>query len=200
MLVPTDAMYDDYERARGAHAITQSSLLPLVNTNFGVNPHLPTVANLYNKGEGLFITNLGTLAKPMTNADDFVKESPFQLYAHNTMQHEFYTGDPYEENPGTGVFGRMLDMLKERGYSTSANSVSGGGETMLTGDQSFNNPVWNIGIKAQPPLDMTPTVENLYDAVKKINGIGEVGNSFVSHACIKCTHHSFSVLLVMMLT
>lgn len=74
----------------------------------------------------------------------------------------------------------MLDMLRERDYSTSANSVSGGGETMLTGDQEFNNPVWNIGIKPPNKLDMTPTVENLYDMVKEINGIGEVGNSFLS--------------------
>jgi hypothetical protein len=46
----------------------------------------------------------------MTNQDDYVKESRFQLYAHNSMQHEFFTGDPLEKNAGTGVFGRMLDV------------------------------------------------------------------------------------------
>ena len=181
MLVPIqEDIWLEYARARGSHKLNNDHLLPLGTSGYGVHPALSTIANLYNDNEALWFRNLGTLAKKMTNANDYVKESKFQLYAHNTMQHEFFTGDPYEENPGTGVFGRMLDMLKVRGYHTSANSVSGGGETMLTGDQAYNNPVFGLGIKAPSSLDKTPTVQNAYDVIKQINGIGEVGNSFLS--------------------
>lgn len=182
MLVPKkETIWLEYARARRSHKINNDYLLPLGNSGFGVHPALTTIADLYNQKDALWIQNLGTLGKPMNNTVDYVKESKFQLYAHNTMQHEFYTCDPYEENPGTGVFGRMLDMLREkRGYQTSANSISGGGGLMLTGDQAFNSPVFGIGLNPLPDLDLTPTVENLYETVKEINGNGEVGNSFFS--------------------
>lgn len=181
MLVPKqEDIWLEYARARGSHKLFNDNLLPLGNSGYGVHPALTTIANLYNLNDALWIKNLGTLAKPMNNTDDFVKESKFQLYAHNTMQHEFYRCDPYDENPGTGVFGRMLDKLNVRGYHTSANSISGGGELMLTGDQAYNNPVFGIGLNPPSPLDKTPTVENLYNTVKEINGIGEAGNSFLS--------------------
>lgn len=52
-----------------------------------------------------------------------------------------YTGDVNDENPGTGVMGRMNDVLKQKGLQTSANNVASGLK-MLSGDQMFNNPVY----------------------------------------------------------
>jgi len=52
---------------------------------FGVYDALDVVGDLYNNGEALFFANTGVLSKPMTKHDEWVKETSFQLFAHNTM-------------------------------------------------------------------------------------------------------------------
>lgn len=186
-----------------------------------MNKVLSTVADLYGQGKALWLANTGTLDHKMTNTDDYVKDTKFQLYAHNTMQHEFYTGemevkgagayegvrtpskkgqpsrlfdfaqshhlfavkistgDPQEVNPGTGVFGRILDVLKNTTrYQTSANSVVGSGEKMLTGDQLFNNPVVSLSVRPPTVVNAYPTIDAI-PLVKELNGVGEKTSSFL---------------------
>ena len=73
--------------------------------------------------------------------DNWKGATGFKPFAHNTMKDTFYTSDIYEASPGTGVFGRILDILKLQGKQTSANNV-GQGMKMLSGDQMFNNAVY----------------------------------------------------------
>ena len=103
----------------------------------------------------------------------------------------------------------MLDMLKKNGYHTSANKVGAGGK-MLTGeitylrddllfasylppliflpplhsfrregDQQYTNPVWSVG-SAPRQLDPNPSVDNLFEVLKRLNGVGDVRNSVMS--------------------
>jgi len=97
------------------------------------------------------------------------------------VQHEYYRGDPYEINANTGVFGRILDKLKLQGYQTSANAVEAG-STMLTGDQQYNNPVNGVSTKAPKTLNQNPTVQNMYEVVKQLNGVGEEDSGVMSEA------------------
>ncbi len=82
--------YDEYVKARGSHALDKSKLVS-INANsqncqeFGVYDALDVVGDLYNNGEALFFANTGVLSKPMTKHDEWVKETSFQLFAHNTM-------------------------------------------------------------------------------------------------------------------
>jgi hypothetical protein len=201
--------YTKYQNARGAqHAVPLSKLESIYAHNqscveFGVNTDMDVVADLYNNKEALFFANTGVLSKPMTG-EDWLKESSFQPFAHNIMQHEFYAGDPYNIRTGTGVFGRMLDILKaENGYQTAAYALNGG-EEMLTGDPSYGNSgkqhhayfvilealsvpplmsilyffsVQSLSTMAPQALNRFPTIENLYDVAKQLNGIGDAGNS-----------------------
>ena len=79
----------------------------------------------------------------MVKTDDW-KDQPdgFRPFAHNTMQNTFYTSDIHQVNPGTGVFGRILDILKLQGKQTSANNIDNGMARMLSGDQMFSNAVY----------------------------------------------------------
>lgn len=178
--------YQEYSNARGSHTIAKTNLDSISTTGqncaeFGVNKEFGLLTDLYNKGEALFVANMGVLSKPMNKHDDWKDETSFQLFAHNTMLHEASTGDPYEVNAGTGVWGRMLDMLKENGYQTSANSVSGSGEGALTGDQLYSNPVWSVSTSPLNTMNQyIPTDANLLDYVKQINGVGEEDNSYLS--------------------
>ena len=82
-------------------------------------------------------------------------------------------------NAGTGVFGRMLDKLRLKGYHTSANTA-GGGDTALTGDQYYNNPVNTISSSGPSTLNKIPSIDNLVELVKELNGVGESDNNYLS--------------------
>lgn len=84
--------YNEYVKARGSHALAKSSLISIdansPNQNcqeFGVYDALDVVGELYNNGTALFFANTGVLSKPMNKHDEWVKETSFQLFAHNTM-------------------------------------------------------------------------------------------------------------------
>lgn len=73
----------------------------------------------------------------------------------------------------------MLDKLKVKGYHTSANTVSGG-DTALTGDQFYSNPVHSISVENSSELNTIPSISNLLDLVKELNGVGENHNNYLS--------------------
>ncbi|KAL7539583.1 hypothetical protein ACHAXR_009408 [Thalassiosira sp. AJA248-18] len=188
MLVPTCATaHAEYVLARGAtHAIPVDRLNVIsalgsgqACTEFGVNEHFPVLSELYKTGELSFFANVGMIARPMTKHDNWQSESGFTPFAHNTMQNSFYTSDIHHANPGTGVFGRILDILKQQGLHTSANNVDNG-MTMLSGDQAFDNPVYTVSTKSPQVLNKYPTVDNLIEVVKSLNGVGDTGNSLLS--------------------
>ena len=73
----------------------------------------------------------------------------------------------------------MLDKLKLKGYHTSANTVTGG-DTALTGDQYYNNPVNTVSASSPSELNRIPSINNLVDLVKELNGNGESDNNYLS--------------------
>jgi len=86
--------------------------------------------------------------------------------------------DPHDMNSGTGVGGRMLDMLKKNGYQTSGNTIDG---TSLfnIGDSYYGNPTSTVATGDLELIDEHSTLEsnNMLNLVKQLNGIGESGNS-----------------------
>ena len=75
----------------------------------------------------------------------------------------------------------ITDILKIKGLHTSANSVGGfafGG--MLSGDQMYQNPVFTVSTQSEPPeLNKKPTIGNILDEVKLLNGVGAAANSLL---------------------
>lgn len=102
MLVPTGQClssdsYEEYLTARGEHAISKENLLTITSsgqdcTEFGINSHLPILADLYNSSEALFFSNTGSLAKLATKHEDYKGGVNYHLFAHNSMQDVFYRG------------------------------------------------------------------------------------------------------------
>ena len=74
----------------------------------------------------------------------------------------------------------MLDILSQQdGVQTSANNVNNG-MTILSGNADLFNPIYTVSTKATGELNKFPTVDNLMDIVKELNGVGEVGNNMLS--------------------
>ena len=89
--------YAEYVEARGIKAMPVTNLTAIVdpgNQNcrqFGVNNDFNILAELYNDNQALFFANTGILSKHTTRHEDWMRDTSFQLFAHNTMVHEFYS-------------------------------------------------------------------------------------------------------------
>ena len=86
--------YNEYAKARGSHALAKTQLTSIPANSpqqncqeFGIYNAFNFLGDLYNNGEAIFFANTGVLSKPMTKHDEWVKETSFQLFAHNTMLH-----------------------------------------------------------------------------------------------------------------
>ncbi|KAL3937927.1 MAG: hypothetical protein SGBAC_007063 [Bacillariaceae sp.] len=142
------SLYSEYSHVRGKDAtLKPMDMEPLDASSsanqpcekFAVHKKLGVMKELYDSGMGLFMANTGHLEKPVTK-QNYRAETRAQLFAHNSMQNEAAFVDAMRENVGTGVLGRMLDVLQQKGYAVSAISIDGNGP-VLDGNSRFGRAV-----------------------------------------------------------
>lgn len=112
----TSIAINDDERSRIIPATRQPC------SEFVVHEALPTVESLYKAGDLAFFANMGVLNAPVSK-ENYRSVTETQLFAHNTMQLEAQKIDPYSGAPGTGVLGRMVDVLLSKGYAAKPITV-----------------------------------------------------------------------------
>ena len=110
-------------------ALAKNRLLSIPASNqvcsrFGLHPELPAIKNLYDTGDLLFFANTGVLSRPVDKTN-YNRLTNTRLFAHNHMQRESQRIDPYNTNMGTGVLGRMTDVLAQNGHNIGSFSVNG---------------------------------------------------------------------------
>eukprot|EP00550_Attheya_septentrionalis_P002628 CAMPEP_0198287972 /NCGR_PEP_ID=MMETSP1449-20131203/6625_1 /TAXON_ID=420275 /ORGANISM="Attheya septentrionalis, Strain CCMP2084" /LENGTH=988 /DNA_ID=CAMNT_0043986049 /DNA_START=140 /DNA_END=3106 /DNA_ORIENTATION=- len=138
MLSPhtTCPLYTEYAEARGDAAKLENMINITASDQpcekFGLNENLPIFKTIYDSGHGMFIANAGHLSKPVTKFNYFT-DTRAQLFSHHSMEKEAYLVDPFREKPGTGVIGRMLDVLQRYNHSVSGIGINDGSE-ILDGD------------------------------------------------------------------
>ncbi len=122
MLVPYDSTgYANYASLRGPLALGRSSLRPLSPTpNFAVHPNLPEVQALYNSGKLAFLTNVGTLIEPTTQAQFLANQGtrPSNLFSHPDQQLE-WQNQAISGRTRSGWAGRIADRLNVQ-YNSGA--------------------------------------------------------------------------------
>lgn len=126
-LVPTDAAYDDYARARPELALAKSVLAPLAGSSaghtFGLHPALAPLAPLYERGRMAWIANAGPLVAPATARQviDRAVAVPSFLLSHSdqVMWQQGWLGDA----DTSGWAGRALELLPS-GLRNEANAVT----------------------------------------------------------------------------
>jgi len=200
LIVPLDHcengkdMFAEYTRARNYVALSKDQLLNIsaVGSNqvcdtFGINKNFPILHELYQANDALFIANMGVLTQPIDKHMDWQSTLPI-LFAHNHMQKEAQTIDPLKRNPGTGVGGRLMDMLKKNGYKTAANTVRGR-STLNKGDPKYGNPSWSISSAPFADFDPKSTIgEEVISIVKELNGVTDSDTSIYGETWSQGVH------------
>ena len=81
------------------------------------------MSDLYLDGKLKFVANTGLMAKPVTTAD-YRGDTPVQLFAHNAMTLEVSRENLFDEYAGSGVGGRMVDILSSASIPTNVFSIA----------------------------------------------------------------------------
>eukprot|EP00554_Chaetoceros_debilis_P007442 CAMPEP_0194077066 /NCGR_PEP_ID=MMETSP0149-20130528/3732_1 /TAXON_ID=122233 /ORGANISM="Chaetoceros debilis, Strain MM31A-1" /LENGTH=4275 /DNA_ID=CAMNT_0038757959 /DNA_START=113 /DNA_END=12940 /DNA_ORIENTATION=+ len=119
--------FNSFKDIRANVAIPKNNLLPISTDNqvcskFGIHPNMPAVRNFYNDGDLLFFANTGVMTRPVDKSN-YQSLTKTQLYSHNFQQRESKRVDPYDTASGTGVLGRMSDVLGRKGHNIGSFSV-----------------------------------------------------------------------------
>ena len=115
LIVPTDAMYGDYQSARANLALAKTSLVQLPGSaaghTFGLHPAVSGFVPLYAQGRLAFIANVGPLVVPCTAAQvkAFEVEVPPFLNSHQD-QVSIQQGWTVQDD-SSGWAGRALELL-----------------------------------------------------------------------------------------
>ena len=156
-------------------ALSKNILLPIsatgqVCSEFGIHPQLPAIKQFYDDEDLLFFANTGVLSRPVTK-DNFYTLTNVQLFAHNAMQLQAQKIDPYDINGGTGILGRMSDVLTGEGHNVGSFSVD-------------RNSIALVGKPGGSPTPMTVNsrglselhLDDIIDVLPNLHNTSELGS------------------------
>lgn len=151
-------LFDQYKSVRGSVAL--NATLTLESTGgtqpcqqFGLHPSLPFLKELYDDEDLAFFANVGALAEQVS-VDNFEERTPFQLFAHNTLQEETSSLDPLNEVVGTGTLGRASAVTDSLGYRTARTTLS---SIPLSLESSFagSEPIFSVDYRGVNTVDFS---------------------------------------------
>ncbi len=176
------ASYHHYQSVRGGLSYPQGDLHQIdasgsnqVCSKFGIHPNLPHLQHLYDTQDLLFVANMGVLQEKVTE-DNWRDKTKIALFAHNLMNEQIEKMDINKARPGSGIGGRMVDILIKNGYSAGTVSVYGIAEALVSDLASlfvadpFDYQLFNPMTWAQP----------LWNTVKHLNKFSNLGSGLFS--------------------
>ena len=141
MLIPREqSLYNHYQTSRSEIAIDQASILSLQGADYGLHPSMTGVQSLYESGNLSFISNVGTLIRPVDKPQALMNEQslPLGLFSHSDQVQQWQTSVP-QERSSVGWGGRIADMMQalNTNPNISMNVSLSGTNIFQTGTQSI---------------------------------------------------------------
>lgn len=120
MLMPrTQSEYDAYAITRSNLAIPRNDMLNIFPDNaggrlFGIHPSMMHTQQLFNNGKVAFISNIGTLVRPVTKQEIWSAGTPLPLglFSHSDQSQQWMTGLPNGRS-ATGWGGKVADLIRD---------------------------------------------------------------------------------------
>jgi len=179
---PEYDLYQQYVDVREQVALNRDDLITLDATAsnqacevFGLHPKLGKLAELYENGDALFTANIGVMTKP-TNKNDYNADTETQLFAHNTMQREAEEVDPFNTARGTGILGRMNDVLGKKGYRTGAIAIEKQSVALVGEDPNM----LIVGRRGLDEFNPRPSInsDTMVNMIRDLNGATKEDSGF----------------------
>jgi uncharacterized protein (DUF1501 family) len=179
MLVPTTpGEYEAYAAVRGNLALARDTLLQITPGNLGgrtlgIHPSMTEVRDLFGQGRLAFVSNVGSLVRPMSLADYKAGRSlPLSLYSHADQIKQWQTCMP-DQRTAVGWGGRAADIINSLNSPSlvSMNISLSGQSVFLTGRDAFTYSVSSGGATALTGYNPT-AVNNL--TAQRTKGVDSV--------------------------
>ena len=176
-----EVSYDHYASVRGTIAVPKADLLAIDASSssqfcsrFGMHPNLSFLKSLYDDGDLLWVANVGILPEHVTKDNWRAKTSNTELFAHNIQSDEVHLMDIFDQQVGTGVGGRMTDVMERNGFSAATVSINGIVHAVTSSlAPSFILDPW-AGLEK---LNPSPWAQPLWEKIKKLNSVAKIGSS-----------------------
>jgi len=143
MLVPRgSAEYAEYATTRTNQALDQNELLPINpitsdGKSYGLHPAMTNMQNLFESEDLAFISNVGTLAEPLSREqyEQGTAGMPLGLFSHSDQQRQWQTAIPTDRS-SLGWGGKIADLMYETNtnQNISMNISLSGSNTFQTGN------------------------------------------------------------------
>jgi len=104
--------------------------------------------------------------------NNYFRMTNTQLFSHNTMQEESRRLDPYDANSGTGILGRMTDVLTQNGHSIGSFSI-GRSSVANTGKPNKSGAPAVVDQRGISRFHLNPDVKN---RLSKLHNKTELGS------------------------
>jgi len=179
MLVPTTAgEYEAYAAVRGNLALARDTLLQITPSNLsgrtlGIHPSMTEVRDLFGQGRLAFVSNVGSLVRPLSLADYRAGRSlPLSLYSHADQIKQWQTCIP-DQRTAVGWGGRAADIINSLNSPSlvSMNISLSGQNVFLSGRDAFTYSVSSGGATAL--TGYSPTAVNSLTA-QRTKGVDSV--------------------------
>lgn len=152
--------YGTYRATRGALAISQDSLIPFANGDFGFHPGLPGLAAIAQQNRLAVIQNVGPLARPTTRADVEAQRSlPETLFAHDAQAKLWQTARP--------------TLTSSRGWGGSIGAAINGAADIAPAFSIGGSNIWQSA-QGAPYTRLSPTV-----SIERLNGYDASTRSWI---------------------
>ncbi len=133
MLAPRSGpAHDEYKASRTAVALSTEELLPIGTSQsnhpeLGLHPQLPSFKALFDAGKMAFVSNVGSLVRPIT-LEEYKKHIavPYSVFSHANQADQWMTCIP--KSAEYGWAGRAADILRDQNIGTKVSmniSLSG---------------------------------------------------------------------------
>jgi uncharacterized protein (DUF1501 family) len=145
MLVPrSNEGYKQYLSTRSNMALSMGEIRPLVSADshsdgYGLHPSLKEMQQFFASGKLAFVSNIGTLVRPINKQEFYngLVPSPLGLYSHSDQIMQWQTGLP-DKRESKGWGGKIADLLvaSNANQTVSMNISLSGSNIYQTGENT----------------------------------------------------------------
>ena len=177
-------VYQKYRQVRGQNEVAEGLGLPLTRlleiqanaidqptqpcSSFGINENLSILKSLFDDDDLNFIANAGLITEPSTVDNYKSNTDKLRLFSHDGMSAATQLVDVHDEFAGTGVAGRMADVLVEAGMRVDVFSIDGE-QPLLVGEPGKGSPMFIVGTDGVAAINEDPSIDNMNAVIMDIN-------------------------------
>jgi len=145
---------------------------------FAIHEELPFVKKLYDEKDLLFFANTGVVNQPNMNRDNWDVLTKSRLFGHDAMVKEVKKNDPYDTVGGTGIMGRMADLVHER-FNSVVNAIGIRGNSMaIAVNPAIGVPMSIVGRDGPVEFPKVTKEEEWFDIKSKTSDLNGEQDAF----------------------